>query len=265
MRRGGAAPVDRIGRFAHELQLELRLPAQLVDQAGHGVAAIAGAHEQRQADPVGLEFLLARVAPERQQTVARHRAADRDRSGHDRGLDGGIEHALAGAGALGGVALGEVAHLVAESGGKLGLVVEHGEKPAGDEDVARHGMSIGDRQIEHDETIAAAEARLADQLLADAVDIGLQRRVGIEGPTSRSISRGSTGTPLCTLAGWRGSAAVCGGLLCGVQAATPTSSAISGKIRRKTTNPPSRRDDLRRSAAAAAIAARLEQSSPLWQ
>src|SRR3977135_4319475 len=53
MRRGGAAPVDRIGRLAHELQLELRLPAQLFDQAGHGVAAIAGAHEQRQAEPIG--------------------------------------------------------------------------------------------------------------------------------------------------------------------------------------------------------------------
>ena len=145
MRRGGAAPVDRIGRFAHELQLELRLAAQLLDQAGHGIAAIAGAHEKREADPVGFEFLLARIAPERQQAVARHRAADRDRAGRRRGLDRGIEHALPGAGALGGMALHEVAELVAESGGQLGLVVEQGEQPARDENVAGHGVGVGDR------------------------------------------------------------------------------------------------------------------------
>ena len=167
------------GRFAHELQLELRLPAQLVDQAGHGVAAIAGAHQERQADPVGFEFLLAGIAPERQQTIAGDRSADRDRAGHDRGLDGGVEHALPGTRALGGMVLGEMAQLMTESGGKLGLVIERGEKPARDEDVVRHGMGIGDRQIEHHETIAAAKARLADQLLADTVDIGLKRCVGI--------------------------------------------------------------------------------------
>src|SRR5260370_30133739 len=123
MRRGGAAPVNRMGRCAEELQLELRLPAQLFDQAGHCVAAIAGAHEQRQAEPIGFELLLARVAPERQQTVASYRTADRDRSGHDRGLDGSIEHTLPGAGALGGMVLGEMAQLMTESGGKLGLVL----------------------------------------------------------------------------------------------------------------------------------------------
>ena len=161
MRRGGAAPVDRIGRFAHQLQLELRFPAQLLDQAGHGVAAIAGAHEQRQAEPIGFEFLLARIAPERQQPVARHRAADRDRSGHDRGLDGGIEHALPGAGALGGMMLAEVAELVTDSGSQLGLVVERGEKPARDEDVVDHRVGIGDRQVEHVEMVAAAQAAWA--------------------------------------------------------------------------------------------------------
>ena len=66
-----------------------------------------------------------------------------------------------------------------EGGGKLGLVVEQGKQPARDKDVARHGMGVGDRRIEHDEAIAAGQLRLGHELLADAVDVGLQGRIGI--------------------------------------------------------------------------------------
>ena len=199
MRRGGGAAIDRIGRLAHQLQLELRLAAQLLDQARHRIAAVAGAHQERQPDPVGFEFLLARVAPECEQPVARDRAADRDRPGHRRGLDRGIEHALASPRALGGMSLHEVAKLMAESRGQLGLVVEPGQQPARDKNVVGQGVGVGARHIENDETIVAA--RLGDQLLADAIDIGLKGGVGIDRTDfaldlARHRGRAALGCPL---------------------------------------------------------------------
>ena len=44
---------------AHELHFELGLPAQLVDQVGHRIAAIAGLHQQVEPEAIGLQPLLA--------------------------------------------------------------------------------------------------------------------------------------------------------------------------------------------------------------
>ncbi len=87
---------------------------------------------------------------------------------------------MASPGALGGMSLHEVAKLMAEGRGQLGLVVEPGQQPARDENVVGQGVGVGARHIENDETIVAAETRLGDQLLADAIDIGLKGGVGID-------------------------------------------------------------------------------------
>ena len=184
MGRGRAAPIDRIGLLAHELQLELPLAAQLVDQARHGVAAIAGALDQHgDADLVGLELLLARIAAQRQQPIARHRAADRDRPGRRRGLDGGIEHALPLPRALGGMALHDMAELVAEGGRQLGLVIEQGEQAARHEHIAAGtACALATGWSSTTKRELAGDGGLAHDLLADAIDIGLQRGVRIGRP-----------------------------------------------------------------------------------
>ena len=62
--------------------------------------------------------------------------------------------------ALRGVALGDVAELVAHRGGELGLVVHQGEQAARHEDVAaRQGMGVGHRLVEDEEAVAAAARR----------------------------------------------------------------------------------------------------------
>ena len=57
--------------------LESRLAPQLLDQRDHRVAAIAGARDVSDADPIGLELLVARISAQLDQPVACHRAADR--------------------------------------------------------------------------------------------------------------------------------------------------------------------------------------------
>ena len=154
--RAGVAAV--LG-LAHQLLLEPRLAAQFLDQGDHGVAAIAGARDVADADPVGLELLVARIAAQPHQPVARHRAADRDRAALHRGVDRGIHHDSALPLALGGVAFGDVAELVAHRGGELGLVVHQGEQAARHEDVAgRQGMGVGHRLVEDEEAVAAGHA-----------------------------------------------------------------------------------------------------------
>ena len=135
MCRRGTAPVDRFGRLTDQLQLQLPLPTEVLDQVRHRIAAIAGAQPEAQAEAVGVEFLLTRIAAQRKQAVARHRATDRDRAGRGRSLDGGVEHALPRLGALGGMPLDEMAKLVPERGRELGLVVQPGQQSTRDDDV----------------------------------------------------------------------------------------------------------------------------------
>ena len=135
------------------------------------------------ADPVGLELLVARIAAQLHQPVARHRAADRDRAALHRGIDRGIHHDAALPLALGGVAFGEVAKLVGHRGGELGLVVHQGQQAARHENVAaRQGVSVGHRLVEDEEAIAAGHAGLAHQPLPDPVDEGLELGCGIGRP-----------------------------------------------------------------------------------
>src|SRR5262249_25191583 len=125
------------------------------------------------------EFLVTRVSPERQQSVARYRSSDRHRSADHGGFDGGVERTLAGAGALSGMTLHQMPQLMAQRRSKLGLIVKRGKQTAGNENVVVHRMGIGIRRIEHDETIGPGQARVGDQLLSHAVDIGLQGGAGI--------------------------------------------------------------------------------------
>ncbi len=153
---------------------------------GHRVAAIARLDDVAEGQPVGFEFLFARIAPQRQQPVLRHRAADRDRAAGGGGIDRRIEHALADARALRGVALHQMAEFVADRGGQLGLVLEQGQQAARDEDVGLDRVRIGDRRIQHDEA-EAADAGGRDHALAHPVDIGLQG--GDPGRPDRRASR----------------------------------------------------------------------------
>jgi hypothetical protein len=168
-------------RHAHHLLLEPGLAAQLLDQGDDRVAAKARARDVAGADAVGLELLVARVAAQLDQPLARHRTADRDRAAFHRRIDRLIHDVTALLLALGGVAFGYVAELMAHGGGELGLVVDQGEQPAGDEDVAAgQRMGIGDRLVEDEEAVCAVEATPGHQALADAVDHRFQRRRAIE-------------------------------------------------------------------------------------
>ena len=80
------------------------------------------------------------------------------------------------------MALHDMADLVAEGGRQLGLVVEQGEQPARHHHIAAGRMRIGQRLVEHDEAELSGNGGLAHDLLADAIDIGLQRRVRIGRP-----------------------------------------------------------------------------------
>jgi hypothetical protein len=178
MGRGRARPVANVGRLAHDLCLERALPAQPVDQGRHRIAAIAGLDDIIEGQPVGFEFLFARVSPQREQPVLRHRTADGDRPAGGGGLDRGVEHALADARALSGVALNQMAEFVTDRGSQLGLVLEQGQQPARDEDVGLDRMRIGDRRIQNDEA-EAADAGGRDHALPDPVDIGLEGGVRV--------------------------------------------------------------------------------------
>ena len=62
--------------------------------------------------------------------------------------------------ALRGVALGDVAELMAHRRRKLGLVVQQSQQPAGHEHVAaRQRVGVGDRLVENEEAVAARHAR----------------------------------------------------------------------------------------------------------
>jgi len=80
------------------------------------------------------------------------------------------------------VALHDMADLVAERGGQFGLVIEQGEQAARHHHISAGRVRIGQRLVEHDEAVVTGDARLADDLLTDAVDIGLQRRIRIGRP-----------------------------------------------------------------------------------
>ena len=188
MGRGGAALIEGVRCLTQKLSLELGLLAQPVDQGGHRTAAVSRLHDIAQPDPVGLELLLARIAAQGNQPVARDRTANRDRSGRGSRLDRRLQHILPGLGALGGVALREVAKFMAEGGREFGFVVEHGEKSARHENIAGHGMCIDHRHIEHDKTVGARKRGAADQFLADTIDVGLQRGVGV-GPAHFPFDR----------------------------------------------------------------------------
>ncbi len=65
--RAAVAGFAAAGRFAHQLILQPRLAAQLFDQADHGVAAIARARDVSNADVIGLELLVTRIAAQLQE------------------------------------------------------------------------------------------------------------------------------------------------------------------------------------------------------
>ncbi len=158
MRRRGARPIADIGRLAHDLRFELRLATQAMDQPLHGTAAIACLGHVGEGEPVGFEFLLARIASQCQQAFVGDRSADRDGTTGRRRSDGSsVDHVLAYAGTLCGVTLNEMAEFMAERGGEFGLVFEDRQQAARHEHIARHGMRIRQRLVEHGEAIASGE------------------------------------------------------------------------------------------------------------
>ena len=151
------------------------MDVEIVDAIPEAAAMVR--RKELEADPVGLQFLLARIAPQLEHAVARHRTADLDRAARHRGLNGGVDHALARLLALGGMALREMAEFVAHRRGQFGIVIDHGEQSAGDEHVAtRNRMGIGKGLIEYVKPVGARKIGLADQPIADAIDQRLELR-----------------------------------------------------------------------------------------
>ena len=163
------------GRAAQHLLLEPVLALQVLDQRDQGVAAIAGAGEVADTDAVGIELLVARIAAQLQEPIARHRTADRDRAALHRRVDRRIHDLLLLPLAQRGVALGDVAELVTHRRSQLGLVVGQRDQPARHEHIARlqcMGIRLG--LVEHVEAKAARHRGAAHQPLADPVNHGLE-------------------------------------------------------------------------------------------
>ncbi len=85
---------------------------------------------------------------------------------------------------LGHVAGGDVAGLVAQHAGDFRLVVGQRQQATGDVDIAaRHGEGVDDIGIQHGELIIDIRpVGVGGNRFADALDIGLERRIGIGTP-----------------------------------------------------------------------------------
>ncbi len=60
--RAAVAGFGRLAGLACQLVFQPRLATQFVDQGDHGIAAVARARDVAQADTIGLELLVARIA-----------------------------------------------------------------------------------------------------------------------------------------------------------------------------------------------------------
>ena len=124
--------------------------AERGQEAGRGVRVVSGPGDGLDADLVGLEFLLAGEAGDRQLRARLGLVLGLALGEHLRVDPGEQCGGLLELRPLGGVARRDMADLVRHDGGDLGRVVGEREKAAGDEDVARRkGEGVDDRRIEH--------------------------------------------------------------------------------------------------------------------
>ena len=138
---GGARARDRSAK---------RAPlAERGEEPGRRVRIVSGLRDRLDADLVGLEFLLAGKAGDRQFGARLGLVLSLALGQQLRVHLGEQGRGLLELGPLGGVARGDVADLVRHDGGDFGRVVGEREQAAGDENIAGgQGEGVDDRRIE---------------------------------------------------------------------------------------------------------------------
>jgi hypothetical protein len=164
------------------LRFQVRIVLHRGEETHRAVRIVAGARRDADADRIGLEFLRPRKVHElefrfRQRQRADFRIADHvgDGAAGEIGVAGFLF-------ALLGVSRDDVAHLVGEHGGELGLVVGKRDQAARHIDLAgRQCEGIDRLRIEHgDLVVLVGLLRRRDQALHGLLDHGLQAGIVVD-------------------------------------------------------------------------------------
>ena len=156
---------------------------QRLQEARHAGRIPAGLGGVLDAQPVGLELVVAAVLEEERAEAGVGQIAERGHAGHE---DAGQQHAERAAGRarvlLRHVAGGDVAHLVAEHAGELGLVAQVREQPARDVDeAAGQRERVHGRRVDHGEGPRQVRTvRDGGDPFADAGHVALQLVVVVD-------------------------------------------------------------------------------------
>ena len=173
--RMGGEEAELVAALAPEDQvLDRALAREAREKGGHGARVVAGPRHVAHPQHVGVRFLAARIAREVGPGAEAGQVAGRLVAGYGaEEADAELSHHRL-AVALGRMARGHVADLVADDAGELGLVVGERHEPRGDVDVAaRQGEGVDHVAVEHRE--GEGQARLLRDLRetpADAIDVG---------------------------------------------------------------------------------------------